>query len=60
MNALVAHAFGLAVTGRAGAAHNFPFTADDRQHFLNIMNNFWTMSGDSKPNLLNADLDSFP
>ena len=24
MNALVAHAFGLAVTGRAGAAHNFP------------------------------------
>ena len=24
MNALVAHAFGLAVTGRAGAAHNYP------------------------------------
>ena len=25
MNALVAHAFGLAVTGRTGAAHTYPF-----------------------------------
>ena len=28
MNALVAHAFGLAVVGRAGAAYVYPFTED--------------------------------
>ena len=59
MNALVAHAFGLAVTGRDGAAHTYPFTEDDETHFQNMMANFWAMSGDSKPNLLNADLIPF-
>jgi hypothetical protein len=59
MNALVAHAFGLAVTGRDGAAHTYPFTEDDETHFQDMMANFWAMSGDSKPNLLNADLIPF-
>jgi hypothetical protein len=59
MNALVAHAFGLAVVGRTGAAYSYPFTAADETHFQNILANFWAMSGDSKPNLLNADLIPF-
>ena len=33
MNALVAHAFGLAVSGRTGAAHTYPFTEDDETIF---------------------------
>ncbi len=56
MNALVAHAFGLAVVGRAGTAYRYPYTADDETHYQNMMNNFWAMSGDTKPNLLNKDL----
>jgi hypothetical protein len=49
----------MAVVGRAGAAYNYPFTGDDETHFQKIMDNFWKMSGDSKPNLLNADLIPF-
>lgn len=56
MNALVAHAFGMAVVGRAGAAYRYPSTAADETHFRNMMANFWAMSGDAKPNLLNRDL----
>ena len=59
MNALVAHAFGMAIVGRASAAYVYPFTTADETHFQNIMNNFWLMSGDSKPNLLNSDLIPF-
>ncbi|HAY23184.1 MAG TPA: hypothetical protein DCY27_13685 [Desulfobacterales bacterium] len=55
MNALVAHAFGLAVAGRAGSAYIYPYTPDDKSHFTAMMNNFWAMSGDTKPNLLNSD-----
>ncbi|MGQ9919855.1 MAG: LamG-like jellyroll fold domain-containing protein [Desulfobacca sp.] len=56
MNALVAHAFGMAVVGRAGAAYRYPYTSDDETHYQNMMANFWAMSGDTKPNLLNKDL----
>ncbi len=59
MNALVAHAFGLAVVGRTGAAYVYPLTPGDRTQFEQMINNFWEMSGDSKPNLLNADLIPF-
>jgi len=59
MNALVAHAFGMAVVGRAGAAYRYPYEAADEVHYQNIMANFWAMSGDTKPNLLNADLIPF-
>ncbi len=55
MNALVAHAFGMAIVGRAGAAHRYPYTSDDETHYQNMMANFWAMSGDTKPNLLNSD-----
>ena len=56
INALVAHAFGLAVVGRSGAAYRYPYTAADETHYQNMMANFWAMSGDTKPNLLNRDL----
>ncbi len=59
MNAIVLHAFGMAVVGRAGQAYVYPFTAADETHFQLMMNNFWQMSGDSKPNLLNADFIPF-
>lgn len=56
MNALVAHAFGLAIVGRVGSAYRYPFTAADETHYQRMMDNFWAMSGDTKPNLLNKDL----
>lgn len=59
LNALVAHAFGLAVTGRPGQAYDFADTAEDRTHFQNMVQKFFAMSGDSKPNVLNADLIPF-
>jgi hypothetical protein len=59
MNALVAHAFGMAVVGRASAAYRYPYEAADEVHYQNMMANFWAMSGDTKPNLLNARSDSF-
>lgn len=59
LNALVAHAFGLAVTGRPGQAHDFAETQNDRSHFQNMVQKFFVMSGDSKPNVLNSDLIPF-
>ena len=59
LNALVAQAFGLAVTGRPGQAYAFASTQEDHDHFLNMVNQFFTMAGDSKPNVLNADLMPF-
>ncbi len=59
LNALVAHAFGLAVTGRPGQAYDFAATAEDRAHFRNLVQTFFAMSGDSKPNVLNSDLIPF-
>ncbi len=59
MQAMVAHAFGLAINGRPGSTYTFTSTADDRGHFEGMINQFLTMSGDSKPNVLNADLLPF-
>lgn len=59
MQALVAHAFGLAVSGRPGQLHTFPSTTDDQDHFDNMVSTFMAMAGDSKPNVLNADLIPF-
>lgn len=59
LNALVAHAFGLAVTGRPGQAYVFASIQEDHDHFHNMVNQFLAMSGDSKPNVLNADLIPF-
>ena len=55
MNALVAQAFGLSVTGRPGRAFSFPSTQADQDHFEAMIGQFQTMSGDGKPNVLNAD-----
>ena len=55
MNALVAQAFGLSVTGRPGQAFSFPSTQADQDHFEAMIGQFQTMSGDGKPNVLNAD-----
>jgi len=54
LNALVAHAFGLAITGRTGQSYNFADTTDDRDHFDHMLNQFFILKGDSKPNLLNS------
>ncbi|MCL6620466.1 MAG: phage tail protein [Syntrophobacterales bacterium] len=51
----MAHAFGLAVTGRPGQAYSFPASEHDDTHFRNMVQQFFTMSGDHKPNVLNAD-----
>jgi hypothetical protein len=59
LNALVAHAFGLAVTGRSGSSYTFTDTADDLTHFTAMVNQFFSMSDDSKPNVLNANLLPF-
>lgn len=59
MNALVAHAFGLAVNGRTGAAYNFSFSNDDAEQFDAILTRFFALSGDVKPNVLNRDLIPF-
>ena len=59
LNALVAQAFGLAVTGRPGQAYAFASTREDHDHFLAMVNQFFAMAGDSKPNVLNADLIPF-
>ena len=55
MNALVAQAFGLSVTGRARQAFSFPSIQADHDHFEAMIGQFQTMSGDGKPNVLNAD-----
>ncbi len=55
LNALVAHAFGLAAGGRLGAAYPFPVSEADREHFLGLVNRFFQLSGDGKPNVLNRD-----
>lgn len=59
LNALVAHAFGLAIVGRQGAAHRYPATPADREHFEKMIANFFACSGDRKPNLFNRDLIPF-
>lgn len=59
LNALVAHAFGLAVTGRSGQVYQFPATPADIDYFESILGRFFSLSGDSKPNLLNADTIPF-
>jgi hypothetical protein len=59
LNALVAHAFGLAVTGRPWSSYTFSTISEDHTHFHNMINQFFAMSGDSKPNVLNADLLPF-
>ncbi|MFI5331429.1 MAG: hypothetical protein ACHQ2F_10430 [Desulfobaccales bacterium] len=59
LNAQVAQAFGLAVTGRPGQAYAFASTQADHDHFLNMVNQFFAMAGDGKPNVLNADLIPF-
>ncbi len=59
LNALVAQAFGLAVTGRPGQAYAFASTREDHDHFIAMVNQFFNMAGDSKPNVLNADLIPF-
>ena len=55
LNALVAQAFGLSVTGRPGQAFVFPSTQADQDHFQAMIGQFQTMAGDGKPNVLNAD-----
>ena len=59
MNALVAHAFGLAVAGRTGAAYQFTASEDDADQFEAMMARFFALSGDCKPNVLNSDLIPF-
>ncbi len=59
LNALVAHAFGLAINGRSGSSYTFTNTANDVTHFDNMVGQFFAMAGDSKPNVLNADLLPF-
>jgi hypothetical protein len=55
LNGLVAHAFGLAVTGRSGQIYVFPATAADAAHFDAMCGRFFALSGDAKPNVLNSD-----
>ncbi|RJR38675.1 MAG: hypothetical protein C4567_12400 [Deltaproteobacteria bacterium] len=59
LNALVAHAFGLAATGRSGQVFSFPDAANADIQFGAMMSRFFALSGDSKPNLLNADTIPF-
>jgi hypothetical protein len=59
MNGLIAHAFGLAVVSRPGAAHIFPLGAYDALFFEGMIGQFMAMAGDSKPNVLNSDLLPF-
>ena len=59
MNALVAHAFGLALAGRPGSPYTFSWTENDHEHFHHMISRFFAMSGDSKPNVLNTDLLPF-
>lgn len=59
LNALVAHAFGLAVAGRPGSSFVYAFNYSDKDHFEAMLNQFFAMAGDSKPNVLNADLLPF-
>jgi hypothetical protein len=59
LNALVAHAFGLAVNGRSGSSFTFTSIAADQTHFEAMVGQFMAMAGDSKPNVLNVDLLPF-
>jgi hypothetical protein len=59
MNALVLRAFGLAAHGAAGQAYRFPGLDEDRQHFEAMTAWVFDHAGDSKPNVLNADLIPF-
>ncbi|MFP3866868.1 MAG: phage tail protein [Desulfobacteraceae bacterium] len=59
LNALVAHAFGLAICGRSGSAYQFPANNDDADHFDAMLSRFFALSGDYKPNVLNSDLIPF-
>jgi len=55
LNALVAHAFGLAAAGRHQASHPYPLDNAHRDHFLAMVNGFFQLSGNSKPNVLNRE-----
>jgi hypothetical protein len=55
LNALVATAFGLAAYGSSGQAYTFESTPEDAAHFEAMVAQFFTLSGDTKPNVLNAD-----
>jgi hypothetical protein len=59
LNALVIQAFGLAVNGRAGQAYPFPGIDEDAAHLQNLFQWLFNHAGDTKPNLLNADLIPF-
>lgn len=59
LNALVAQTFGLAATGLAGQAYRFPGIPEDKAHFESLIAWMFNHSGDTKPNLLNADLIPF-
>jgi hypothetical protein len=55
LNALVATAFGLAAHGCRGQAYTFASLPEDAAHFDAMVAQFFTLSGDTKPNVLNAD-----
>jgi hypothetical protein len=59
LNALVAQAFGLAAHGLAGQAYRFPSLPEDQAHFEALTAWIFSHAGDTKPNLLNADLIPF-
>ena len=59
LNALVAQAFALAVSGHTGQAYPFPTEPQDAEHYLALMSWMFTHAGDVKPNLLNSDLIPF-
>ncbi len=59
LNALVIQAFGLAAYGLSGEAYHFPAIPEDAGHFSALMAWLFEHAGDSKPNLLNADLIPF-
>ncbi len=59
LNALVMQAFGVAAYSLKGAAYPFPSIPADAAHFEALMDWLFQHAGDSKPNLLNADLIPF-
>jgi hypothetical protein len=59
MNGLALRAFGVAARGAPGQAFVFPADPADREHFEALLAWVHGHAGDSKPNVLNADLIPF-
>ncbi|MGB8993640.1 MAG: LamG domain-containing protein [Desulfobaccales bacterium] len=59
INGVMLRAFGLAARGAAGQGYVFPARPEDAEHFDRLMAWVWAHAGDTKPNVLNADLIPF-